>query len=171
MSETGKSVCEPQNFNLLFERHSETLRNFLFYTSGDLQQAEDLTQEAFLTLWRNCRKVIFEKAKSYLYTVAKNKFFNEAAHQKVILKYQKSITAYPTENESPHFKMEEQEFLKKIQTAIQELPDGQREAFLLNRIDKKTYKEISELLGISETAVEKRIQKALIKMRVVIKNI
>jgi len=41
----------------------------------------------------------------------------------------------------------------------------------MNRVDKVTYKEIAVMLGISETAVEKRMQKALIKMRKIVKNI
>lgn len=171
MNEFPKSVCKTQNFNFLFDKYAESLRNFLFYRSGNMQQAEDLTQEAFLTLWKNCKKVLFERAKSFLYTVAKNKFYNQVAHQQVVLNYQKENLGSSLEWETPEYKMIGEEYLEKLQTAIKQLPDGQREAFLLNRIDKLTYKEIAELLGISETAVEKRIQKALIKMRKIVKNI
>jgi len=51
------------------------------------------------------------------------------------------------------------------------LPSKQREVFLLNRIDKKKYAEIAEMLGISVKAVEKRMQKALIIIRKEIGNI
>ena len=67
--------------------------------------------------------------------------------------------------------MEVTEFDEKIKRAIGLLSDGQREVFLLSRIQKKTYKEIAELLGISVKAVEKRMHKALIKIRDVYKNI
>ena len=74
MSNELKSVCEKKNFERIFKLYSETIRNFIFYKCGDIQQAEDLTQEAFIKLWDNCAKVVFDKAKSFLYTVANNAF-------------------------------------------------------------------------------------------------
>lgn len=114
--------------------------------------------------------MIFEKAKGFLCTVANNLFLNQVARQKVRLEY----TKLPHSNkniESPDFVMEEKEFMNKLQDAIAELPDGQREVFLLNRIDKKTYTEIAEMLGVSVKAVEKRMHNALKKMRILVKNI
>jgi len=45
------------------------------------------------------------------------------------------------------------------------LSEKQRTAFLLHRIDNRSYKEIAEILNISVKAVEKRMQKALEGMR------
>jgi len=171
MNSTDKSICDKSVFNQLFETHSETLCNYLYYQCGDLYQSEDLTQEAFIKLWKNCKKVLFEKAKGFLFAVAKNAFYNEVAHKKVVLQYAKTQPQKISDHETPEFKFEEDEYLKKLQTAIAKLPNGQREVFLLNRVDKKTYKEMSEILGISQTAVEKRMQKALQKMRLIIKDI
>ena len=165
-----KSICDHRHFKVIFETHCESLRNFMYYKCGDLYLAEDLAQFAFVKLWDNCKKVVYEKAKSFLYTVAKNRFLNEVAHKRVVLQY----SAEPRRTadlESPHFKMEEQEFMERLQDAIGQLPEGQREVFLLNRVDKKTYVEIASMLGVSQTAVEKRMQKALIKMRKIVKNI
>ncbi len=160
MPREEKSVCEQKNYEMIFNNHSETLHNFVFYKCGDKQQAEDIVQEAFVKLWRNCTKVIFEKAKSFLYTVANNQFLNEIAHQKVVLKYQQQTTNI-VNKETPEYVLEEKEFMDKLQKAISNLPTRQREVFLLSRIDKKTYKEIAEIVGISVKAVEKRMHKAL----------
>lgn len=170
MKHTSKSICEQPVFTEVFETHAESVRNFIFYKCGDKQQAEDVMQEAFIKMWDNCKKVIFEKAKGFLCTVANNLFLNQVAHQKVRLEYSK-IPRSNKNVESPDFVMEEKEFMTKLQKAIGELPDGQREVFLLNRIDKKTYNEIAEMLGISVKAVEKRMHNALKKMRILIKNI
>ncbi len=67
--------------------------------------------------------------------------------------------------------MEHNELKEKLELAIAQLPEKQREAFLLSRIEKKTYNEIAELLGISRQAVEKRIYNALDKLRLVSGNI
>lgn len=165
-----KSVCETKNFESLYSAHSKTLYNFLFYKCGDKAQAEDLVQEAFVKMWNNCAQVIYEKAKSFLYTVANNLFLNEVAHNKVVLNYKKIPTNQST-NESPDFLMEEKEFMVKLQNAIADLTDGQREVFLLNRIDKKTYREIAEMLEISVKAVEKRMHGALLQLRETIGDI
>ncbi|AUP79410.1 RNA polymerase sigma factor [Flavivirga eckloniae] len=164
MSKETRSVCEEKTYESIFNEHSETLRNFIYYKCGDIEQAEDIVQESFVKLWSNCAKVIFEKAKSYLYTVAKNIFFNEVAHKKVVLQHQVHLVSDRT-NETPEFLLEEQEFMGKLKKALADLPEKQREVFLLSRIDKKKYSEISDIVGISVKAVEKRMSQALIMLR------
>ncbi len=170
MPEKQKSVCEQKNFEYIFKNFSESIRNFIYYKCGDIQQAEDLTQEAFIKLWDNCSKVVFEKAKSFLFTVANNAFLNEVAHKKVVLKHQTTLLKDRT-NITPEFLLEEKEFMVKLKTVISDLPVKQREVFLLSRIEKKKYKEIAEITGISIKAVEKRMSLALITIREKIGNI
>lgn len=132
-----KSVCDEKTFRIIFDTHSETIRNFLYNKCKDIQQAEDLTQDAFIKLWKNCKKVAYEKAKSFVMKVGQNTFYNEVAHDKVILKYneyKKGITSF---SESPEFVLEEKEFMHKLQRSISDLPDKEREVFLLSRKDKK----------------------------------
>jgi RNA polymerase sigma-70 factor (family 1) len=159
-----KSVCNSKVFEELYGHHSKSLYNFMYYKCGNEAQAEDVVQEAFIKMWNNCAKVIFKKAKSFLFTVANNMFLNEVAHKKVVLKY-RQMPMTSANNEDPEFVMEEKEFMVKLQNAIADLTDGQREVFLMNRIDKKSYKQIAGLLNISVKAVEKRMHGALVKMR------
>lgn len=159
-----KSVCETNNFEEIFNDYSESLRNLIYYKCGNLKLAEDIVQDAFIKLWSNCAKVVFVKAKSYLYTVANNNLLNHIAHQKVILKYeQKPHSELYTQD--PQFVIEEKEFMQKLKNAIDNLPTKQRETFLLSRIDKKSYKEIAEITGVSVKAIEKRIHYALLSLR------
>ena len=95
---------------------------------------------------------------------------NEASHQKVVLKYQKTKPKAHT-NETPEFILEGNEYMDKLQKAIGNLTEAQRTAFLLNRIEGKKHKEIAVLLDISQKAVEKRIYGALKKLREDIKEI
>lgn len=164
-NEPLKSVCEQRNFERIFNDHSQTLRNYIYYKCGDSQQAEDIVQEAYIKLWNNCAKVIFEKAKSFLYTVANNHFLNEVAHKKVVLEYQKKSTTSNSTNETPQFILEEEEFHTKLKKAIADLPEKQREVFLLSRIDKKKYSEIADITGVSVKAIEKRMSKALVILK------
>ena len=166
----SNSTCEEGTYQSLYQQFARSLRNFLYYQSGNDQLAEDLTQEAFLKLWLNCAKVPPEKAKSFIYTVGSNLFKNEMAHGKVKLKYQqrKVTTEAPKD---PEFLYEENEFKQQLLQSIQALPPKQRVVFLLNRIDKKTYREIAEMLSISQKAVEKRMSQALVKLRELNKRI
>ncbi|TWO34005.1 RNA polymerase sigma-70 factor [Seonamhaeicola sediminis] len=164
MSSKTKSVCEKVTYEYLFNMHSKTLYNYIYYKCGDEQQAEDIVQDAFVKLWNNCSKVLFEKAKSFLYTVARNIFLNEVAHKKIVLEHQNTQTD-KVSNETPQFILEEQEFMQKLKKAIANLPEKQREVFLLSRIDKKKYSEIAEITGVSVKAVEKRMSLALVTLR------
>ena len=166
----SESVCEEKVFDAVFMAHSEYLRNFLYYKSGDLQRSEDLMQDAFCKLWLACAKVPFAKAKSFLFTVANNLFLNQVKHEKVVLKFEKQNTVnYNVE--TPEFLLEEAEFEKRLKEAIAALPEGQREVFLMSRIDGLKYKEIAEMLNISVKAIEKRMHIALASLRKISKRV
>ena len=162
--------CNEKIFSDFFLNNSKLLNNYIFYKCGNFELARDIVQEAFLKFWNNCDKIIPDKAKSYLYTIANNLFLNEYSRNKVVLNF-KNTTPKNYTNESPEYIFEEKEFQSKLQNAISNLTESQRTAFLMNRIDGKKYTEIAEILGISVKAVEKRIHYALLNLRKDIKNI
>lgn len=164
------NVCQEETFKSVFLEHAKGLRNFLYYKTGNLQRSEDLVQDAFGKLWENCAKVNFEKARSFLFTVANNLFLNQVEHQKVVLKFEQKGHSQKS-NIDPQFLMEEEEFRKRLEQGISNLSEGQRVVFLMNRIDKKKYREIAEELNISIKAVEKRMHKALLTLRKISKKV
>lgn len=159
------NVCEEKVYERVYNTYSEVINNYFYYKFGNQEMAEESVQEAFIKLWENCKKVPFAKAKSYLYTVANNLSLNRYKHKKVVLKYAKTVPQQTEDMQSPDYKIEEEEFKVKLEKAIQDLSEKQRTAFLLHRIDEKSYKEIAEILNISVKAVEKRMQKALESLR------
>ncbi len=158
-------VCNEQQFNSIFRKYSTDLYQFLYYKFGPDNNPEDLVQDAFLKLWKNCAKVTPGKAKSFLFTVASNQMLNNLERSKTALKYRKEADIQHTDHESPEYRMEEMEYSEKLNQAIAMLTDEQRVAFMLNRVEDKSHKEIAEMLGISRKAVEKRIYGALKKIR------
>ncbi len=158
------NICEEQLFSSIFNKYSKSLHDFLYYRYGDLLNPKDKVQEAFIKLWQNCAKVTPDKAKSFVFTTANNLMLNEVAHQKVVLKYTQTKPKHYT-NENPEFLMQEKEYHKKLQTALSNLTEAQRTAFMMNRVEGKRFKEIAKLLDISTKAVEKRIYGALDKLR------
>lgn len=111
--------------------------------------------------------------KSYIYTVATNLGISITRHQKVKFKYQNYIVQRKSDvnNESPEFIALEKEYMEKLKKAIADLPERQREVFLLSRIEKKTYKEIAAMSEVSVKAIEKLMSKALATLRKKIGNV
>jgi RNA polymerase sigma-70 factor (family 1) len=148
------------DFENIFNTWYEPVRNFLYFKSGNMHAAEDLAQDVFLKIWEKRSDIKIETVKSLLYTIANNLFLNRQDHKKVFLKF--SVQFQPgILNEGPDFEMELKEFDLKLQAAINSLDDKKRTVFLMNRIEKLTYNQIAENLGITVKAVEKRMEKAL----------
>jgi RNA polymerase sigma factor (sigma-70 family) len=169
-SSPKKDVCQEAAYQELFLAHARHVRNFLLYKGATTGEAEDLAQEAFLRLWRDCAKVPFERAKGFLFTVAGNLFLDEKKHEQVVLRFQRQAPQ-EVENENPHFQLETRELHDRLEQAITQLPENQRIVFLMNRMDKLTYAEIAERLNLSVKAVEKRMSKALVELRQILKGI
>ena len=66
---------------------------------------------------------------------------------------------------SPEFEMETKEFQVRINHVLGLMKPLERQAFLLSRIEKKTYKEIAEIMEVSVKTIEKRIHNALVLIR------
>lgn len=129
-----------------------------------------MVQEAYIKLWNNCKTIPFANALFFLKRVANNAFLNVVKHKKIVLQHEQTKKS-EIDVESPEYLLEEKEFMQKLENAIAGLSEKQREVFLLNRIDKKTYAEIAVFLDISKKAVEKRMHNALKVLRKEIGNI
>lgn len=164
MSEDLENICNTKVYDNVFNTYAKDLKRFLYFKFNDMASAEDVLQETFIKLWTNCNKIIYSKVKSYLYTLANNAFLDIKKHEKVVRKHQEGFVNY-NKSESPEFLMIEEEYLITVEKIIADLPQKQREVFLLSRIEKKKYKDIALQLDISIKTVEKRMHNALLVMR------
>ncbi|KJD32670.1 RNA polymerase sigma-70 factor [Tamlana sedimentorum] len=165
MSNPKSNLCEEAQFNTFYIEHIQSVNNFAFYKCGDKAAALDYVQDAFSKIWENCSKIEFTKAKTYLFTTVNNLFLNTIRHQKVVFNYAKAAPYQDITNQNPEYLLEEEEFKTKLERVISNLTPEQREVFLLNRIEEKKYREIAELLNISQKTVEKRMSAALKVLR------
>lgn len=154
-----QNICDKLRFSKLYEKYAQSLSNILFYKYGDILNPADKVQDAFIKLWENCAKITPETAKSYLYTTANNMMLNAVKHQKIVLKYQQ-VKPKDYTNESPEFVLRKKEFLKRYERILSSLREEERAAFLLNKVDGKTHKEVAEILGITKKVAEHRIYAA-----------
>lgn len=171
MSNPKNQLCEETYFNSFYTQHIQAASNFAFYKCGNSDAALDYVQDAFTKVWENCSKIDLAKAKTYLFTTVNNLFLNTIRHQKVVLNYAKEAPYLDETNLNPEYLLEEDEFKQKLTKVIADLTEEQREVFLLNRIEDKKYREIAELLNISQKTVEKRMSAALKTLRSKIEDI
>lgn len=159
-----------QKFKVDYKEWAQVLFRFIYFKSKDKQLAQDIVQDAFVKYWDKMESVSEGKEKSYLFTTAKNLLLNHVEHNKVVLRHQQTKPKQD-ETTSPLFDLEVSEFRKRLERAIADLPDKQREVFLLHRIEGYKYKEISQVLELSQKAVEKRMSQALKELRKVCSRI
>jgi RNA polymerase sigma-70 factor (ECF subfamily) len=153
-----------EQFKSHYTEWVQPLFRFIYFKSKDEQLSQDIVQDAFVKYWDKMESISPGKEKSYLFTTAKNLWLNTIEHNKVRLKHQES---HLNENTSPTplFELEASEFKIKLEQALADLPDKQREVFLMHRIEGFKYKEIAKLLELSQKAVEKRMAQALKELR------
>ena len=166
---TINNICDKKTFREIYDRFSNDIHDYLYYKFGSQYNPNDKTQEAFIKLWENCKKIEVGAAKAFLYKVASNLTLNEIKHAKVVLKHQKILPKH-YENETPEFLMEKEQFLKRYEYALSQLTEEQRICFVLNKIEGKTHKEIGEMQGITKKVAEYRIYSAFQKIKEVIKE-
>lgn len=143
-----------------FELYYAALRNFVFFKSGDDGLAEDIAQDTFIKLWENRHNIDRKTVKAYLYTIAGNLTINQLKRRQLRFKFE-NTSERRTEGDNPEYLMQVEDFKKKLEEVIAQMPEGSREVFLMNRLDDLKYREIAERLSISVKAVEKRMSKAL----------
>ena len=119
MSEKKDPLCDENQFDAFYHEHVQALRNFIYYKFGDAEQADDVTQESFIRLWKNCAKVTLESARGFLYKVAVNLNTSIKRSEKVRLKYTERAIKSNQNHESPEFVILEKEFLERLNSAIE----------------------------------------------------
>lgn len=151
---------DQDEFDEIFLDWYGPVRNYIYYKTGDIQDAEDIVQETFLKVWEKRETVNIHTIGPFLYRISGNIFLNSVGRRKVSLKF---ISDYDPDqfSESPEFLLEMKDFDLRLQESISQLDEKSRTVFLMNRIDDMTYSQIAENLGLTVKAIEKRMTKAL----------
>jgi RNA polymerase sigma-70 factor (ECF subfamily) len=146
-------------FKDLFDNYFDSVRNYIYYRSGNAEAATDIAQEAFLKLWEK-QPSDLSHITGLLFKIANDEFISQYRRQKVISKFR--LNAKPDlTGRSPEEQVIFEEMKDRYETALVKLPEKQRTVFLMSRIDQMKYHEIADRLGLSVKAVEKRMNLAL----------
>ncbi|MFL0809027.1 MAG: sigma-70 family RNA polymerase sigma factor [Agarilytica sp.] len=136
------------------------LKRYISLKFGSKNDAEDIVQDAFQNILGNGSLEHIQNPKAYLYQAAQNLALNRIRKEKRHLAFQEKCF-HAEQAHSPDREVTAGKALEKIQISIASLPEKPRKAFELSRVHHKTYREISEELGVSESSVEKYIIQTL----------
>lgn len=160
----GVSESDYVSYNKLFDRYYGRLCQFAYSLTLDKQDAEDIVQELFLTLWKNREKIeIRENVSGYLFRMAKHLSLN-------FMRSKGHCSPMPENMEISFLSheddlLEAEEFRIALYDCIDRLPDRSREVLLLHRMEELKQKEISEKLSISVKTIKNLIWTSLQRLR------
>ena len=142
---------------------SGVLRRIAKRTGGG-GDAEDLLHSAYLRLEQYSATNTVTNPAAFLVRAAVNIGIDGYRHDRRI--YNQSFPVPEREDMSPRADevVAAKELLSRVVSGINRLPDRTREIFLMHRIDKLEYSEIARRLGISESAIEKQMAKAMVML-------
>lgn len=153
-----------RSFALLFDKYYRDLVLYCGTFLQDLPVCEDIVQNIFLKLWETRSDTeINTSFKGYLVRCARNMCMDELRHRKVKSEYLNSEVSLLCNDGDDHADnyILYSELYSSLAEAVRNLPEKEKEAFEMSRIDDLKYRQIAEILGVSQRTVEVRISKAL----------
>lgn len=158
-------------FRSLVEDYQERVLNTCLGFVPRQQDAEDLTQEVFLEVFRSIDKFRGEaKLSTWIYQIATRKCLEHIRYQNrqkrwALMKNLIGLDApeaqaIPASFDHPGVVLENQERTTVLFAKMEELADNQRAAFVLHKVEGLSHAEIAEVMNVSVSAVESLIFRA-----------
>jgi RNA polymerase sigma-70 factor (ECF subfamily) len=159
----GAQQGDRQAFAALVERYWDRLYRWLYHLSRDPHTAEDLAQETFLKALRHLES--FRPGTNFsawLFRIAHNAWVNQA---RSAARSRRPVPEHlASRDEGPVEQVLTQESLELLARAVGRLPAEFRAAFLLRAEEGLTFREIGEVLGLTEETARWRVFKARQKL-------
>jgi RNA polymerase sigma-70 factor (ECF subfamily) len=151
-------------FAILVERYWDRLYRWLIHLAHDRHTAEDLTQEAFLKAFAGMK--LFRDGsnfRAWLFRIAHNCFVN-LQRKGSTRKGQTLADDVPDRDDGPVEQVLSREAMKALARAVGQLPDDFRSAFLLRAEEGMSFRQIAEVLDLTEETARWRVFKARQKL-------
>lgn len=183
----GMTITNPQElavhgdhaeFEKLVGRTQRQAYNMAYRMTGNRDDAEDLTQEAYLRAYRSFstynRQLPFE---SWFFRILSNLFIDLMRRRPKLKPLSldqpvgeeenddNMLLQIPDEQANPERNLLDQVMDEKLQTALSGLPEAFRAAVLLCDVEGKTYEEIAQIMGSSIGTVRSRIHRGRTLLR------
>lgn len=137
------------------EEQYDKIYKYCYFKVHNIHLAEDLTQETFLRYFAQNSYINRGKQLAYLYTIARNLCTDYYRKRKT-----EELPAEVADN-----LIENVENNLYLQMAVEKLPEEMQELILLHYVNGLTGREISEITGLSRTAIYRREKEALKRLK------
>lgn len=162
------------SFEILYERHKGPLYRYFLRQSGIAALAEELYQDVWLKIIQSHERYeVRAKFTTYLYHLA---------HNRLIDHYRRQASGFPlsydddpddpeieqvanTEIHEPENELDRRRQAQQLLNLLANLPDAQREAFLLREEAGLSLLDIAEITGVTAETAKSRLRYALVKLR------
>jgi RNA polymerase sigma factor (sigma-70 family) len=136
-----------KEYNSSVDAHANPLFRFIYKNLNVREDAENIVQDTFESLWLNLGKVEFEKAKSWLFTTAYRKMIDGIRREKRMVEMPEFIKEKGNEAMQPDVK-------EIVSKAMEKLPEIQRTVIMLRDYEGYDYAEIGKITGLNESQVK-----------------
>ena len=152
-------------FNGLVDRYKDRLMNVIGRMLSSVEEAQDIVQETFVRVYQHRQSFNFQHCFStWIYTIALNLARNELRKRKKFKFFE--ITEMKGNETEFAVKMKLPSRLPEaLNTAIKDLPEKYRVAFLLRDIQELPYEEVAKILGVPLGTVKSRVNRARMMLR------
>ncbi len=160
-----------EQFKEIFENNKKWVFNLALQYALNQEDAEEITQDVFVSVYENYSR-FKENAKltTWIYRITINKSLDFIKHKNAQKRkgiFQSIFSAHDEDYQMefpdynhPGIELEDKEALKLLFNKINLLPDNQKTAIILVKIEDKSIKEVAEIMEISIKAVESLLQRA-----------
>jgi RNA polymerase sigma-70 factor (ECF subfamily) len=155
-------------FALVFGAYAPKVKSYLIRLGARGASAEDLMQDAMLSVWRRAASYDGAKAKAstWIFVIARNAWIDRLRRERVELAY-REVTPVSEESaeEAPDDAVIRTETEDRINAALDTLSPEQRQAVQLAFFEDRPHSEVAERLALPLGTVKSRLRLALIKLR------
>lgn len=159
-------------FGALFNHYGPRVKTYLTRIGCSAAEAEELTQEAMLTVWRRAESFDCHKAaaSTWIFTIARNRRIDALRRKQL---WQSDACVDIDELQAfipdPAYGTEEQALIDvgsaQIMLQMKQLPLNQQEVLRMAFLEEKTHQEISDSLSLPLGTVKSRIRAALLQLQ------
>lgn len=158
----------------LISRYLKVIYNFAYHYAGNSADAEDITQDAFLKVWKNIRKFDLQKKfKNWIFEITKNTAIDLSRKKKII-----PFSCFEGEN-GENFLIEtlcdknplpleicEKKYLSaQLTSSLEKVSPQGKKIIFMHLNEDLTFKEIAGILGESINTIKSRYRRAILELK------
>jgi RNA polymerase sigma-70 factor (family 1) len=161
---------DTETFEQVFHAYYKALAIYAKTILKDMDDAEDIVQQVYIGIWEKRAKLeVHTSLRALLYKSVHNACLNKIKQQTVRTKYAAEVL-YQVQEGKTDDGLQQKELQKKIEQALNALPEQCGKIFRMSRFEHLKYQEIADQLGLSVKTVENQMGRALKIMKTHLKD-